>query len=416
MDLFQIKLTAGSFLKRNQQHNQMTTQKKTKKKIAFILGQMSQGGPARVFLNLMHLISPEEYIVTLILFNPGGALFKELPEHINIQYVKPRGLFCTKEENAFQYYQFAPLRFLIRVMAKLIRVIFITNYNFNWKLTQPFLAKNEERFDLAMSLIEGNSNYYLTLLSNAKIKVGRMPTDYLTAKLNAVFDKPYFDNLDYIATNSASNLKVLQNIFPSIAARFLLVDTIIIPELVNKKANSEKGFTDQFTGTRILTLSRFDHTKGTDLAIETCDLLKSKGIDYRWYIMGNGPKEKYNDVISKRKLQNHLILLDPRSNPFPFVKECDIYIQPSKYEGNSNAVKEARALNKPIIITNFKTAPEHITHMKNGLISDMNPESLSEAIITLISDTSIKESLVKNLSENNTTNAYEFDKILGLIK
>lgn len=386
-----------------------------KKKIAFVLGQMNQGGPARVFLNLMHLIGHEEYDVTLILFNPGGSLFNEVPDHVNIEYVKPRGFFCTKDENAFQYYLFAPWRFLIRVVAKLLRITCNTKYNYNWKLTQLFVANNKQRFDLAMSLIEGRSNYYLAQLSNAKIKVGRIPTDYLTAKLNADFDKPYFERLNYIATNSEYNLKVLQSIFPSIADRFLLLKTIIIPELIRKKANCKKGFTDQFSGTRVLTLSRYDHTKGTDLAIDTCELLIKKDINFRWYVMGKGPKNHYHDIIKKRQLQNHFVLLNPRSNPFPYVKECDIYIQPSKYEGSSNAVKEALVLKKPTIITNFKTAPEHITHMQNGLIAEMSAESLSDAIIALISDTRLRESIVKNLSENSEANTKEVGKILGLI-
>ena len=103
-------------------------------------------------------------------------------------------------------------------------------------------------------------------------------------------------------------------------------------------------------------------------------------------------------MINDYKLTNHFFLMDPVSNPYPFVKQSNIYVQPSRYEGNSNAVKEAKALFKPVVLTNFNTSREHLTHMYDGIIaSDIGENELADSIQLLISDAKLVSS-IKNTS------------------
>ena len=187
-------------------------------------------------------------------------------------------------------------------------------------------------------------------------------------------------------------------------------------QYIQKKAAEHNGFTDNYKGISIITLSRLDKTKGTDLIIYTCRLLKDKGYQFKWYIMGRGNRKGYYKLISSLGVLDHVIFLNPTSNPFPFLKKADIYVQPSQYEGKSNAINEAKALCKPIIITKFQTSYEIITHMENGIISEMDPDSLAASVQALIEAPSLRLQFSKYWKINFKGNEEEVNKIFDLIK
>ena len=214
---------------------------------------------------------------------------------------------------------------------------------------------------------------------------------------------------------------MLCNVFPEMKMKFLYLETIVNPIILNKMSVKEKGFDYDFEGIRIVTLSRLDDTKGIDLAIEACKILVLNGNNkLKWYVFGNGSdenKNKYSKMIINYKLTNHFFLMDPVNNPYPFVKQSTIYVQPSRYEGNSNSVKEAKALFKPVVLTNFNTSSEHLTHMYDGIIaSDISENGLADSIQLLISDAKLVSSIKNNLKNSIKGNQSEFNKILNLIK
>jgi glycosyltransferase involved in cell wall biosynthesis len=114
-------------------------------------------------------------------------------------------------------------------------------------------------------------------------------------------------------------------------------------------------------------------------------------------------------------LQNHIVFLGLKENPYPFIKQSDIYIQPSRFEGKSLAIDEAKILHKPIILTNFSTAKDQITNEVNGLIVEMNPEALVNGILRMQSDTHLKNQLIENLCNEIVGNESEIEKIYKII-
>tara|TARA_Y100001958_G_C21247945_1_gene579984 strand:- start:5554 stop:6762 length:1209 start_codon:yes stop_codon:yes gene_type:complete len=392
-----------------------------KKKIAFILPQMNQGGPARDFLNICDIIDHNKYEITLILFKPGGNFFSEISSKVKIRLAQPREVFETEINiNWFTKIKWKIIKLTIRVFSKFLKLFLDKSENTNWAITEIFINKLKGKYDLSMSLSEGISNYFLVNFIDAKIKVGRIPTDYLVAKLDRKFDIKYFQKLDLIATNSKLNLDILCNIFPEINKKFLHVETIVNPIILNKLAIKGKGFNDNFDGIRLVTLSRLDDTKGIDIAIKACKILVNKGNKkIKWYVFGDGSdliKNKYSQMINDYNLNSHFYLMDPVNNPYPFVKQSNIYIQPSRYEGNSNAVIEAKALFRPVVLTNFNTSKEHLTNMFDGVISkDISEKGLANSIQLLISDSKLVSKIKNNLKNSIKGNQNELNKILNLI-
>ena len=71
-------------------------------------------------------------------------------------------------------------------------------------------------------------------------------------------------------------------------------------------------------------------------------------------------EEELKELIAQNNLEDSFILLGKKTNPYPYMKACDLYVQPSRYEGKAVTVTEAKILGKPILITNYPTARSQI--------------------------------------------------------
>lgn len=387
-----------------------------KKKILFVLYKMSSGGPQRSLLNLLEFINPEEFEVELLLFQNGGILFKEIPEYVSVRFIKPKGLYGNFQRSPISYLCFVGLRSFV----KLIILFFVRGRqkqeHIDWLSRSLFIKSDKIKYDLAVAYAEGMNIKYLASKVKAKIKVGRIPTDYKSANLCRDIDFTYYKEMDYLFVVSGENENILKDVFPEFKDKISIFSSIISPARIKAKVKKGSGFNDDYNGLRILTIARFDDAKGIDLAMQTCVLLKAQGLSARWYFLGNGPRDKYLKQISLLGIDDNFKLLRETSNPYTYLFESDIYVQPSRYEGKSNSVNEAKALRKSIIITNFSTAKDHIINMKEGIIADMTPESIFNAIMKLNSTPELGDQFRRNLEMVSIGNEKEVEKLLDLVK
>ena len=181
-------------------------------------------------------------------------------------------------------------------------------------------------------------------------------------------------------------------------------------------ADSGQRYDDNFKGLRILTVGRLANQKGYDIALESCKMLKKKGIDFRWYSLGIGPlKEEIEEYIKNNDLKDEFKLLGVRANPYPYIKNCDIYVQTSKFEGFGLAIAEARMLNKPVVTTRFDAVYNQMIDRKNGLVVDMDAKGVTEGILELINNNELYNSIVEYLKTEKKGNIEELDKFYELI-
>jgi glycosyltransferase involved in cell wall biosynthesis len=167
----------------------------------------------------------------------------------------------------------------------------------------------------------------------------------------------------------------------------------------------------------IVTTGRLVPPKGYDIAVNAASLLKRFGLNFKWYIIGDGP-ERINIEKWKQEMEvdSEVILLGEQKNPYAFMSQSDIYVQTSKFEGFGMTIGEAKILGKPIVSTNFDVVYNQLTHEVNGLISNMNGESVAENILRIIQDSSLREFIIENIkTEKNETSISELAKVEKLI-
>jgi glycosyltransferase involved in cell wall biosynthesis len=179
----------------------------------------------------------------------------------------------------------------------------------------------------------------------------------------------------------------------------------------------EAGYSDEFKGIRIATVARLGEEKGVWIALEACSELVRQGYDICWYLIGNGPlREKLETKIRELGLDKHFILLGEKLNPYPFMKGCDIYVQPSKTEAHCVAVEEAKLLYRPIVVTDIPSFRKQINDGETGIIVPMNGEGLAYGIRRLVTSIDLRKRLTNNLLSSENRNEIEMKKFLTMIE
>lgn len=168
----------------------------------------------------------------------------------------------------------------------------------------------------------------------------------------------------------------------------------------------------------LLSIGRFCTAKNYDNVPDIARRMIDGGVeDLKWYIIGYGGDEALiSRKIAEAGMENHVILLGKKENPYPYIKACDIYVQPSRYEGKSVTVREAQMLCKPVAVTAYPTAPSQIKDGVDGVILPLDNEGCARELARFIADKAEQERIVAYLRTHDYANASEVEKIYELLK
>ena len=114
-------------------------------------------------------------------------------------------------------------------------------------------------------------------------------------------------------------------------------------------------------------------------------------------------------------MEDYVILLGKKENPYPYIKACDIYVQPSRYEGKSVTVREAQILCKPVIVTNYPTSGSQIRDGKDGIIVPMDNEGCARGIVKAMKNQELLKSIPQYLLSHDYGNENEVEKIYRIL-
>lgn len=134
----------------------------------------------------------------------------------------------------------------------------------------------------------------------------------------------------------------------------------------------------------IVSCGRLSPAKGMDIAIDACARLVQNGYtDIHWWIVGGGPEEaSLRAQICVLGMEDYVTLLGMQSNPYPYIAQADLYVQPSRFEGYCGTILEARLLAVPILATR-NAAEEQIVNDETGSLCDPNAASIADAAALL---------------------------------
>lgn len=168
---------------------------------------------------------------------------------------------------------------------------------------------------------------------------------------------------------------------------------------------------------KILSIGRFCTAKNFDNVPWICKQLIEEGLNIRWYIIGFGGDEQLiRQNIDEAGVQKNVIILGKKENPYPYIKACDLYVQPSRYEGKCVSVIEAQMLHKPVIITNYATSKSQLEDGVDGIIVPMENEKCAMRIAEIIKNKELQKRLIESTEKRDYSNSSETEKIYNLMK
>lgn len=286
----------------------------------------------------------------------------------------------------------------------------------------PSLLKYGE-YDLAISFL--NPHNYVTNKVKAKKKICWIHTDYSVVDVNAELELPIWATFDHVVSISDDVTKTFLQTFPSLESKIIKIENILSPEFVRRRAgvldvSAEMSKSDKTIN--LLSIGRYCYQKNFENIPNICKKIDTKllslnsKLSIRWFLIGfGGDEELIRRKIAEAGMQDHVIILGKKSNPYPYIKACDIYVQPSRYEGKSVTVREAQMLCKPVVVTNYPTAKSQIQDDINGKIVPMDNEGCAQGIAEFILNTEMQKQITDYLEEHDYGNEAEVGKLYEII-
>lgn len=384
---------------------------------------MNIGGTEKALLTMLNEIDDSKYDITLLMLEEYGGFLNEIPSFVKVKYVD--------EYKSIKPFVNEPPKILIKRLIKnkayLTGLSTLLNYSIS-KITKnisyyyKYILKNikgiDEEYDLAVAYAGPMDfiTYFVLNKIKAKKKVQWIHFDINKIGFNRKFAKRNYKKFDKIFVVSEEGKEKLINLIPALNNKVEAFFNIISCNLIENMSKNEKSFDDLFDGVRILTVGRLSKEKGQELTINVLARLKNEGYKVRWYCIGDGP-EKYNyrNRIKRLDIENDYILLGSKLNPYPFMKDCDIYVQPSKHEGYCITLGEARCFDNPIVTTNFTGANEQIKNEVTGLVCDISEQGIYQAIKRLLDNKELYKDIRSNLSNEIVDSTNEISKLEKLV-
>lgn len=378
-------------------------------RVLVFIESLNIGGAEKSLVNFLQSFDYGRLQVDLMTLKSGGAFEKYIPREVNsIPFPKPKGLRKYLAQLCRVYYA---LRWRAQRGPRNKAEIF-------WSCMSPTFPTLEKEYDVAIAYQQGLPTYYVATKVKSKKKITWANVNLLNAGYRESFNRKYYDKFDHIVAVSAQLYDILAQSRMMDSRRLTTIYDIISPETIRRMAR-EYTIDEYFTSgaIRIATVGRMARQKNQILAVRAAKILKEHGHEFCWCLVGNGPDfQSVKQLVEAESLGDCVRLTGAMPNPYPFMKDCDIYVQTSSFEGFGLTIAEAKILGKPIVSTNFDVVRDQIDDGVNGLIADMTPESVAAKIERLIADAELRQRLAANAAKGATDNRdAEIRKFYGMV-
>lgn len=407
-----------------------------KKRIFISMHYMEIGGAEMALVGLLQALNYTKYDVDLFLHAHRGEMMQFIPKEVNLlpEIKEYAHIECPMKQALLD----GCLGVLFgRLKAKWLTKIYLrkkdvtesaAGLQYVADCVSPFLPSLHQfgEYDLAISFLQPH-NYVIEKVK-AKKKICWIHTDYTRIDINVKQELPVWDAYDYIISISPDVTKTFLQVFPSLSSKIVEMENILSPEFVRKRSELisqyeiVKELVQEEGVIRLLSVGRFCEAKNYDNVPEICKKINTKllslnsKLSLRWFLIGfGGDEELIRRKIEEAGMQDYVIILGKKSNPYPCIKACDIYVQPSRYEGKSVTVREAQMLCKPVVVTNYPTAKSQIQDGIDGKIVPMDNEGCAQGIAEFILNTEMQKQITDYLEEHDYGNEAEVGKLYEII-
>lgn len=395
---------------------------------------MELGGAEISLIGLLQAIDYSHYDIDLFIHSHRGELLNYIPKEVNLlpEIVEYTQIECPMKSTLINGFW----RILYgRIKAKWLHHKFLKKTKkqesaagllYIAKCVSPYLPSLYQfgEYDLAISFLTPH-NFVLDKVL-AKKKICWIHTDYSKININVDEELPIWNTYDNIISISPDVTRSFLHVFPTLKKKIIEMENILSPDFVRNRAEEFDAHLELASKEKesivLLSIGRFSRQKNFSNIPDICHRINSiikvhnSKLNVRWFIIGYGGEEQLiRRKIQESKMEDYVFILGKRSNPYPYINACDIYVQPSLYEGKSVSVREAQMLYKPVVVTDYPTAKCQIKDGKDGLIVPLDNDGCARGIVEFIANISLREKIKKYLQIHDYGNVMEIEKLYQLI-
>ena len=396
----------------------------TKKHILIFSHAMELGGAERVLLGLLEAVDSTQYDIDLFLMRHEGELLKDLPAKIHLLPEIPQyACLAIPAKQVLKRGQFGVAfgRLLGKQAAKRkCRELAVSRENdialeYSHKFSECFMPDiGDGDYDLAISFL--TPHYFVRDKVKAQKQIAWIHTDYSKVAVDRESQLKMWSAYDRIISISDRVSQAFLGVFPELSGKLTMLPHFMPIDYIRRKAEEECEAFEESDRVNLLSIGRFCTAKNFDNIPDICRRIRESGLNVKWYLIGYGVDELLiRRRIEEAGMEEHVVILGKNDNPYPYIKACDLYVQPSRYEGKCVSVIEAQILGKPVVITDYPTSESQLENGADGIIAPMDNECCAEKIVSLLRNPEIMEELHKNCAKRDYSNAGEIEKLYAMI-
>lgn len=389
---------------------------------------MELGGAERALLGLLYAIDTKKIAVDLMINQHTGPFMDLIPDSINLLPEIPSYSVIEKPiVETIKKCQWGVL--LGRMIAKIRYRYYLwvnkisndgTASHFVMEYVTPFLPslKYLGHYDLAISFLD--PPHIVQDKIDASKKIEWIHSDFSGKQF-------HYDNKltlsrwkanDHIVSISDDVTTQFLVSFPELKDKIIKIENVIPAELIHRQASMDKSIENEIITAgviKICSVGRLSYQKNFECIPSVAKILIEEGLKFKWWIIGPGDISSYNQIAKTLGVSEYVSFIGPRNNPYPYMANCDIYVQPSRYEGKAITVQEAQMLARPVIITRYPTSSSQIINNVDGIICEFDNNAIANAIITLADNFELRSNIGSKAALLHTGNNEEVFKLEALI-
>lgn len=358
-------------------------------KILFIIGVLDSGGVAKSIVNLLNAIDRKEQEVHLLVLSAGdGPFVRYIPGDVTVH----RNPIAAELLDGFGgMIHLLKQGHLLLALGSMLRMFLskIDRPLAGWLLGHLFPALDGE-WDTIVDYNGQQDLYYMVDKLKGRKKITFFHSDYHKWPYYERMDRKYYPKVDAICTISEQCVQSLKDVFPEVSDKIRLFPNISLPSMIYRLAEESVAM-PELHGMVLLSIGHVCYNKGVDIALRAAETMRDKGLVFTWLFLGSTDgagdylqaMAQFNEETKRSGSKTSLHCLGIQSNPYAYMKRADIIVHPSRFEGKSIALDEAKILCKPIVVTAFSTVSDQFEDGVNASICNISGESVANAIIDL---------------------------------
>ena len=379
-----------------------------KKNILFVVDEKRMGGVSVLLEDILNNINVDKYNIDIAVLHNAGDYLNNLPKNVNIIY--GTSFFDAVDLTLKEVIKSKNLKL---IYSKLRLIYLMKTKNIGKKIIKVRNKMFSKKYDVEIAFKDGFCALF-TAYGNSIKKYHWLHTDY------SMYDctENYHDLFESIFPKFDKIIGISNSVLERFLEKYKVKKTDVIFNIIdsNKIISKSKEENIKYDKDKInlISVGRIHNMKGYDRLV---DVLNELNIDKKLdnvvvRLIGDGPDfELVKNKVEEYKLNDKVILMGRKTNPFPYVSSSDCFLMCSRYEPFGLVVLESLILGIPVLSCDVASIKE-IMNSKYGMIVENSNKGLYDGILKVVNDMK----MLNKYKENLKSYKYDINKILESIE